>query len=189
MQFKCSLIGRRFPQLQALKHEQVADLVIANRKATSQKMDADHKTWPKSREDRVAILHFADGTTSGKWSTYLHGQLGHKEVQLVTYSKGEEGRWPVQRENPVWQWAGDVCPGRVHWRYSGKVSGRDAVCRHRLQVRSCPGFRHLCNALPEAWQSGRRVNPPCNRHAVSPHRYITDEAWALSKRKPGHFTC
>jgi hypothetical protein len=136
VQFRCSLLSRRFPVLKTLKPEQLTDLILASRKRTGKKIAVEARTWPKSKEKHVACLVFADDKTDCGWASSLHGTEQHKHVKLLSCSKDNlPCEHPAQRENPVWLATGNVYPGKPHWVDSSKYGSRDGVARGRLEVR------------------------------------------------------
>jgi hypothetical protein len=138
LQFRCSLLGRRFPALRSLKHDQVVKLILVQRKATGQKLEVPSKIWPKTKTPTVAELHFATDEAPGKWERSLHGPHGHLATRQRPREAGaqEEGAAAfAQRHNPVWQWAGHVRPGRKRWLCSGAAGARRDVERPNVQAR------------------------------------------------------
>ena len=145
MQFRCSLLSRRFGALRTLKHEQVVDLIRTQRAHTGTRGTLPHRTWPKSKTPTVSQLVVADNATPGQWQSYLHGHKGRLETREVlthphrharSSEPGEcaEVQHFAQRENPVWQWVGHVCPGRKRWLCSGAPSARKDGERRPLEV-------------------------------------------------------
>jgi hypothetical protein len=122
--------------LKTLKPEQLTDLILASRKCTGKKVALEVRTWPKSKEQQVAYLTFADGKTARRWEASLHGTQQHKHVKLLSCSNSRSCLRPVQKENPVWLAIGNVFPGKHHWVASSTHGAREDVARGRLEVGS-----------------------------------------------------
>ena len=142
-------MARRFPGLRTLKRHQLSELLLQQRAATGAKLPTAARAYPKSKHDIVSTLVMANGVTAGKWHTYLHNQKGHKEVHLMSYPHGGADNRVPQRENPVWKWAGEVCPGTKDWRPAAKFKARDGMDRPALEV--CTPHRHLLCSNSESW--------------------------------------
>lgn len=144
MQFRCSLIGRRFPKLQSLKEEQIKELVVLHRKNTGVTFPAETKCHPKSKEQHIDVLVYVghgENMQGVRGADAPRKQLGLRTVAVPLDSATK----PVQRQNKAWMWAGEAFPGQTHWRPSGKACAREGASRSRLEV--CPQVLG-CQPLP-----------------------------------------
>ena len=133
VQFRCSLLGRRFPALRAMKQEQLRELILDSRRATGKKLPVEPRRWPKSREQLVSRLAFTHSDASGRCKGAPAGRHHDKVVRAVVCKPGE-ARAP-QRANPVWQTTGKVYDGRRDWVATGRLAARDGMDRNARQVR------------------------------------------------------
>ena len=135
MQFRCSLVCRRFPALKMLPDDQLADLICSQRQTTGTKLETVQRTFPKSEEPSLVKELCWGSESQAHWMRSLEdtkGRLGMRTRRNSIPDATAEKF--VQRNNPVWQWAGHPAPGQEHWLCSGSASARRDIERPYLQV-------------------------------------------------------
>lgn len=133
MQFCCSLLGRRFPNLQRLKAEHLQQLVLFHRRITGKALPVQHKAYPKSKAQHMDVLVYIGHGTD--FQDVRNAQAPRKQMGLRTVTVPVSSTTkPVQRQNEAWKWAGEAYPGRKNWKPSGIACARENASRARLEV-------------------------------------------------------